>query len=176
MRSLETIQKTFRVFEILTKVAMILNYIWAGLAALGLLCGIVWYRGGIVVGVNRELLHTLTSTGMLPEMIAKLTADLILALTDGTLLAFALQYFRAEQADGTPFTHHGAERIRRLGIRSIVMPLVAAILIAVVYAAFGLTQSAGSDWSNASGVTMGIVLILASLIFRYGAELEEKGK
>ena len=81
MKSLQTIQKTFRVFEILTKVTMILNYIWAGLAALGLLCGIVWYRGGIVVGVNRELLHTLTSTGMLPEMIAKLTADLILALT-----------------------------------------------------------------------------------------------
>ena len=86
MKSLQTIQKIFHVFEILTKIAMILSFVWAGLAALGLLCGTVWYHGGMVVGADRELLYSLTVT---------------------------------------------------------------------------------------SGLTMGIVLILASLVFRYGAELEE---
>ena len=37
MKSLQTIQKIFHVFEILTKIAMILSFVWAGLAALGLL-------------------------------------------------------------------------------------------------------------------------------------------
>ena len=153
MKSLQTIQKTFRIFQTLTKVMMVLSFVWAGLAALGLLCGIVWYNGGSVVGADQGML---------------------LALTDGTLLAFALHYFKAEQADGTPFTKRGADEIRRLGIRTIVLPLVAAILAATVHAVFHLPANAGSDWSNAYSLTMGIVLILASLVFRYGAELEEK--
>lgn len=172
MKSLQTIQKTFRVFQILTKIAMILSFVWAGLTALGLLCGAVWYHGGIVVGADRQILYALTETGGLSEMIGVLLVDLILALTDGILLAFALRYFKAEQADGTPFTKQGADRILHLGIRTIVLPLVAAILSAVVSELFALPQAAVRDWGNLDSVTMGIVLILASLIFRYGAELE----
>ena len=173
LKSLQTIQKTFRVFQILTKIAMILSFVWAGLALLGMLCGAVWYGGGTVVGVGQAQLYSLTKTGGLIQMIAVLLTDATLALTDGTLLAFALAYFKAEQADGTPFTYRGAEQIKRLGIRTIVLPLVAAILTAVVRELFGLLQNTGADWDNLSGLTMGIVLILASLIFRYGAELEE---
>ena len=132
---------------------MVLYFVWAGLAALGLLCGVVWYNGGSVVGADQRML---------------------LALTDGILLAFALHYFRTEQADGTPFTKRGADEIRRLGIRTIVLPLVAAILAATVHGVFHLPANAGSDWSNAYSLIMGVALILASLVFRYGAELEEK--
>ena len=173
MKSLETIQKTFRVFQILTKIAIILSFVWAGLALLGMLCGAVWYGGGTVVGVGKAQLYSLTKTGGLIQMIAVLLADAILALTDGTLLAFALAYFKAEQADGTPFTHRGADQIRRLGIRTIVLPIVAAIVAAVIYAAFDLPQGS-VEWSNLTSLGLGIVLILASLIFRYGAELEAR--
>lgn len=176
MKSLQPIQKTFRVFQILTKIAMILSFIWAGLAALGLLCGIVWYNGGTVIGADQEMMYSLTVTGGLTEMICVLLVDTILALTDGTLLAFALRYFKAEQADGTPFTKRGADQILRLGIRTIVLPLAAAILSAIVCELFGSLQSVSRDWGNLNSLTMGIVLILASLIFRYGAELEEQHK
>ena len=37
-----------------------------------------------------------------------------------------------------------------------------------------LPAYANADRGNFSGVTLGIALILASLIFRYGAELEER--
>lgn len=47
MKSLQTIQKTFRIFQILTKIAMILSFVWAGLTILGLLCSMVWYSGGL---------------------------------------------------------------------------------------------------------------------------------
>ena len=161
MKSLQTIQKTFQVFQVLTKIAMILSYVWAGLAALGILCGAVWYRGGTVVGASRELLYSLTETGGLLEMIGVLLTHVILALTDGTLLVFALRYFTA------------AEQVREVGILSIVLPLVAAILVATVCKIFDLPLNVCGDWSNLSGVTMGIVLILASLVFRYGAELTE---
>lgn len=174
MKSLQTIQKTFRVFQTLSKIAMILSFVWAGLAALGLLCGMVWYFGGNVVGANQELIYALTVTSGLTEMTGVLLVDMILALTDGTLLAFALRYFKLEQADGTPFTQHGADRILHLGILTIVLPLVAAILSALVCELMTLPQDAVRDWGNLGSLTMGIVLILTSLIFRYGAELETK--
>ena len=174
MKSLQTIQKTFGVFQVLTKIAMILSYVWAGLAALGLLCGIVWYCGGAVLGADRALLYSLTETGGLMEMIGVLLVDIILALTDGVLFSFALRYFKAEQADGTPFTKQGAEQIKRLGIRTIILPLVSAIQVAVVIAIFDLPNGTVGDWSNFTGIGIGIALILTSLIFRYGAELEEK--
>lgn len=174
MKSLQTIQKTFRVFQTLSKIAMVLSFVWAGLAALGLLCGIVWYSGGNVFGANQELLLTMTVTGGLTEMIGVLLVDFILALTDGILLVFALRYFKAEQADGTPFTRHGADRILHLGILTIVLPLVAAILSALACELLTLPQGAVRDWENLNSLTMGIVLILASLVFRYGAELETK--
>ena len=173
MKSLETVQKTFRVFQILTKIAMILSFVWAGLSALGLLCGIVWNGGGAVIGADRELLYTLTETNGLAQLIAVLLGEAIMALTDGVLLSFACRYFQAEQADGTPFTHRGADQIRRLGIRTIILPLVAAIVVAVICAAFDLPQGS-VEWSNLTSLGLGIALILVSLIFRYGAELEAR--
>ena len=170
MNSLAAIQKTFRVFSVLSKVAMILSFVWAGLTALGLLCGIVWYSGGGAVMAGRETLLYLTAANSLSQMMGVLLTDLVFALTDGVLFLLAWRYFRQEQADGTPFTRNGAEQIRQLGIRTIVLPLAAVILAALFREAFGLTAAEEGD--DLWGVGLGIVLILASLVFRYGAELE----
>ena len=173
MKSLQIIQKTFRVFQTLSKIAMVLSFVWAGLAALGLLCGVLWYSGGNVFGVNQELLYSLTVTGGLTEMIGVLLVDFILALTDGILLVFALRYFKAEQADGTPFSHSGADLMKRLGILLIVLPAVATILVGVLHGIFDMPQIEAADVGNETSVMMGIMLILVSLILRYGAEMEE---
>lgn len=170
MKSLQTVQKTFRVFQILTQIAMILCFVWAGLAALGMLCGAVWYHSGAVIGTSQELLYRLTETGGLAELTGVLLTETIFALTDGILLAFAYRYLKGEQADGTPFTMEGARQIKNLGIRTIVLPMVAVIVAAVVSAIFHLHQSAGGNCDI--NVAMGIGLILTSLVFRYGAEVE----
>lgn len=172
MNSLHTLQKTFRVFQTISKVAMILSFVWAGLTALGLLCGIAWYSGGSVAGASRETLQYLTTTDSLNRMMGVLLSDLVFALTDGTLFLLAFRYCKQEQMDGTPFTQGGAEQIKRLGIRTIVLPLVAVILSALFYGVFDVSRAAMADGGNLSSVSLGIALILASLIFRYGAELE----
>lgn len=41
-----------------------------------------------------------------------------------------------------------------------------------IYACFEV--DAYEDWSNVGSVTLGIMLILVSMVFQYGAELEEK--
>ena len=63
----------------------------------------------------------------------------------------------------------GANLVKRLGIRCIWMPIVSIVIASVIAACLGAELG---DVSNLPGVVTGIVLILASLIFRYGAELE----
>lgn len=180
MNSLHTIQKTYRVFQILAKVAMILSFVWAGLTALGAACAMVWSGGGSVFGADRDLLLALTETGGLKELMAECLADTVFALTDGTLFAFAYRYLKAEQADGTPFTQTGAVKLRKLGISTIVMPIVATIVSSVIYGCFEAVDTANSaiyaavdHGDDLPTLLIGVMLILVSLVFRYGAELEE---
>ncbi|MGM9605959.1 MAG: hypothetical protein ACI3XJ_00475 [Oscillospiraceae bacterium] len=162
--------ETFRVFQILSKVFMILSFVAAGLALLGVTYALVWRNGGMVVGSDYETMLSLTNTAGLDQMIAELLADTVFALTDGILLLFAFLYFRAEQTDGTSFTRNGAHRVNNLGIKAIVLPIVAAIISAIIYGCVGLTRS--NDWNNAGFILLGIILIPASPVFRYGAKLE----
>ena len=48
MKSLQTIQKTFRVFQILAKLAFVFSIVGASICAVGALCAVTWYSGGTV--------------------------------------------------------------------------------------------------------------------------------
>ena len=171
MKSLQTIQKTFRVFQILAKIAFVFSIVGASVCAAGALCAVTWYSGGTVFSLFGEPVLMFAGGEGLNQILAVLLSNLIYTATDAVLLAFAGRYFKTEQAEGTPFTENGANSIRKLGIRCIWMPIVAVVIASVITACLG---AEGGDVSNLPSVVTGIVLILASLIFRYGAELEEK--
>lgn len=171
MKSLEKIQKTFKVFKTLSKVAMIMSFVWAGIAMVGALCAVTWKNGGTVVGPGMETWQFFSQTADLNQMLAVMISDTVFALTDGILFLCAFLYFKAEQVEGTPFTLNGAGRIKRLGIQIIVIPLVAVIISSVIYGCFDVKNP--ENWGNGAYVVLGIAMILASQIFRYGAELEK---
>lgn len=171
MKTLASIQKTYSVFKTLAKIAMILSFIWAGTLLLGVLGGIVWQSGGNIVGVPVEYALKLTETGAVLQMIGVLLGDFVPVLTDGLLFLFAYRYLKRELADGTPFTMTGADQVRNLGIKTIVMPLVAIIISAVIYECFGAERP--GNWDNDTEIVLGIALILFSLVLRHGAELRE---
>lgn len=172
MKSLQTIQKTFRVFQILTKIAFIFSVVGASFCAVGALCAVTWYNGGEVFSLFGEPVTIFASGKGLNRTLAVLLSELIMLVNEAILLFFAGRYLKAEQAEGTPFTENGANLIRKLGIRCIWMPIVAIVLASVVTVCLGAEES--GDVSNLPSVVTGIVLILASLIFRYGAELEDR--
>lgn len=171
MKTLDSIQKTYKVFKTLAKIAMVLSFIGAGAALVGLLCGIVWYTGGNIVGVPAEAALELTETAGTRQMIGALLGDLVLVVTDGLLFFFAHRYFKQELEDGTPFTATGAEQVKSLGVKTIVMPIAAIALAAVIYQCFDVTRPGNLD--NGTSVVLGVALILFSLILRHGAELRE---
>ena len=173
MKTLQTIQKTFRVFQILAKIAFVFSVIGASFCAVGALCAVVWYTGGQVFTLFGEPVTVFASGEGVNQALAVLLSDLILLVTEAILLGFAGGYFKTEQTEGTPFTENGANLMKKLGIRCIWMPIVSIVIAAVINTCLGVK---GGDVSNLPSVITGVVLILASLIFRYGAELETKGE
>lgn len=170
IKSLEAIQKTFRLFKTLSMLAMIVSFIAAGTALLGLLCVLEWKSEGML-GFGKSVM-VLTGTDSLKPAICVLLSDAVFALTSGVLGLFAWNYFKAEQANGTPFTHRGADQLKNLGIKTIIIPLAAIVISAVIYQCFDAAPAV--EWSNAVSVVLGAMMILVSLVFRYGAELEIK--
>ena len=174
MKSLQTVQKTFQVFQTLAKIAFIFSVVGASICAVGALCAVTWYNGSEVFSLFGEPVTIFASGKGLNQTLAVLLSDLVYLTADAILLAFAGRYFKVEQAEGTPFTENGANLIRKLGIRCIWMPIVAIVIASVITVCLGVEQS--GDVSNLPSLITGVVLILASLIFRYGAELEERNR
>ena len=172
MDSLKMIQRTFRIFLRLTHAAKILCIAGAVLSGVGALCVMTSYYGGHFFDLfGKPVMIFLPDTNCKQKYVELLTAS-IRMIANCILLAFAQDYLKTEQSDGTPFTIVGAEKLKNLGIRCIWIPIV-AIVVAVTVAVWMGEESIG-EAGNAFSITTGIVLILMSMIFRYGAELEQQ--
>ena len=177
MKSLESIQKVFNVFKTLSKVGMVFCIVTASLCVLGALCVFVVSSGGHVFFLFGESLDVYVVGSDYKESLAVMLSTTFILVGEAILLGNSYHYFKKEVNDGTPFTHSGAESIKRLGIRYIYIPIVSIVIATVIFEIFGIDSANDlMDFSNVFSLTTGIILILASLIFNYGAELEEKVK
>ena len=171
MNTLQTIQKTFRVFHVLAKIAFIFSIVGAALCAVGALCAVSGLTVGTGLTVFGQPVMSFGSSSV-NYALAALLSDMVILIGDAILLGFTGRYLALEQAEGTPFSENGANSLRRLGIRYIYIPIVTAVIASVIIVAFDAEP--GRDISNLPELTTGIAFILTSLIFRYGAELEQK--
>lgn len=166
-KNLTMIQKCARVFRVFVRVGMILSI--AG-SVFGLAATVLWVRwnNAPADGVTQlDQLMQLVQQGDYYQTLAALIADTIACAFGAVMLSFALSYLTRELSDGTPFVDDTALQLRRLG----VLTIVSVVLQMVPYAVFDL--SAPDRLDNADSVILGVVLILASLVFRYGAELAQ---
>ncbi len=104
MKTLQSIQKTFRVFQILAKIAFIFSIIGASCCALGALCVGVWNNGGQVFSLFGQPIIAFAQGENLRQAYGVMLSDLVYLTTDAILLGLAGQFFKTEQAAGTPFT------------------------------------------------------------------------
>lgn len=126
-----------------------------------------------VLNMENQFLHFLSVTAEMSkgQLVGILTAAAISLLFGGILMALAYRYFTAELKEGTPFTNAGADRIKQIGIIEIVISIISMSVIDGIYENIGLAE--WNRFDDAGGITLGICLILLSMVFRYGAELEQ---
>lgn len=173
-KNLTIIQKCARVFRILVRVELILSIL--GLV-FGAAAALLWVRWNNMPASGIDALDRLMAMvdkGSYYRTLATLITDAVACAISGLLLWFAYSYLTHELADGTPFTGSGATELRRLGVLTILLPLASLIMRAIPYAALDVSAPYGLD--NASSVVLGVVLIIASVVFRYGAELTQPGE
>lgn len=167
-KSLAILQKCARIFSILARIARIVSI--AG-AVTGLAATMLWTRWNTAPADIPAIaqLFALIDQGTYYKTLALLIDDTITCAMAAPLYGAVLRYLKAELADGTPFTDSGATALRRLGVLTIVLPIISLALRTIPYSAFAVALP--GDRSNVETVIPGIMLILMSVVCRYGAEL-----
>lgn len=171
MKTLNTINKTFNVFRIITKVLMILSFVAAVIELVGGILLIAVMNS--TYSIDLSMFMEISEGADLKYLSTKMFIDVICSATEGILLLFATRYFTSELADGTPFTSDGAKQVRTLGILTIVLPNAAELISLAVHYFTGY----GDNNVNYNGyLILGIVLILISLILQHGAEIQSENR
>lgn len=170
MKSLKAVQSIAKVLKVLSKIGLVLYII-----------GTVLCLASGAVLVAMEANEDSTFVVSIREVLAE---EYGFELWEAYISAFALaigyafscylefsicRYFKNELEDGTPFTYRGADELRNLGIKTIIVSVVSTICTTVLLGVFGLEGNFRIQYSFALGIGM----ILLSVVFRYGADLEE---
>ena len=167
--SLTAIQKCARVFRVLVRIGLILSIVGAVFGLAALMLWIHWNNTPATGIPQLDQVMQLIDRGSYYHTLSTLIADVVGCAFGGALLWLFHRYLTHELADGTPFTFSGASELRRLGVVTIVLPLVSLCLQAIPYTVYDLSYP--NRMENGTSLLLGVALILASLVFRYGAEL-----
>lgn len=167
MKSYQTLMKVYKVLKVFAKIAEVCAFVGTGIMLVGLVV--------ILATDNAEILRMVADE--LPgfsktELVAQMVSGIVATLISGILSAFAVDYFKSAMADGTPFSLRGVKKMRTFAILSIVLPLVSEIISESAFAYAGLSETDG--FSVSADVTLGVGLLIVSLILKCGAELEER--
>ena len=172
-KTLGTIQKLANVGRILSKIVFIFSLIGAIGCAAGILSvkllpesiqlGKTTIQG--LVDLGDELNPNAAIFAMVPTA--------ILCAGEAVLAKIAERYFKRELADGTPFTFDGAKALMRLGVCAIVIPFAASVLVALAMTLMSefMLGVIEPETGEVGTIGLGIMMIVASLLCRHGAEL-----
>lgn len=169
-KTLKVIQTINKIARILTKIA----FVFCIIGAVGCIIGI-----GVLAGMGDALKKVLNDAEVqmsLPTMYLACTASCAVCIVGAVLTYMAGRYFSNELEAGTPFTYEGARELFRLGIVYIAVSVGFSAILAIICAVF---KNYGADdtllkFDQNGNITTGIVMLLFSLVFKYGAELAEE--
>ena len=177
MKTLETIQKLSKIGKVLSKIVLIFSLIGAigcaaGIASLALLPESVKIGGTTVKG-----LVEITEDFSMGTAYAAMATVAIVCAGEAVLAKMAGRYFANELAAGTPFTFAGAKELLRLGICAICIPIGTRVLAEIVYEILKHALTDVRDellTGDTVSVGLGVMMIVASLLCKYGAELSQR--
>ncbi len=176
-KSLKNIQTLAKIGRVLCRIAWICSIVGAAGCAAGIL--------GLIIGLDEILkfggvtIHGIIAneSGLsIGSMYASMAVGMILCIGELVIVRFAERYFKNELSDGTPFTLKGAAEMQRLGILTICISLGVVTAAEITYQIINHTFPDVSiiHIGDYASVGFGIAFIIMSVVFRYGAALEEE--
>ena len=172
LKTIQTLASLGKIFSQIIYVCCIVGGI-SCLVGITTLCGV----NGLVIG-GKDIASLIVSEGeiAIETLVFYCIAGCIACVTECIVAKFANIYFKHELNAGTPFTAEGSKEILRLGILTIAIPTGALLLEGVAFGIYEIIypNAVQINMENMTSIGIGIMLILASVIFKYGAELIEK--
>jgi len=171
-KTLKTIQTIINVANILVSIAQVFLFIAVIFTAIATVA-IAYLKDGFVVGgvdLNSMIYeNTNLSKG---DMISSMGGSVVMMIGELMIIGALKKYFKEEKKDGTPFRMDLSLKLKKVGIKAIVIPLVFGIIASIVY--WTLRTIYGGDMADYTpdGIEtfgLGIVLIIMSCLTKYGA-------
>lgn len=178
-KSLRTIQRLMKAGKIISTIINVFCIVGIIGCMVGIACLYVFPQNQ-VIQLGPVTVHGLVEAGgnkySLSSCYTAMFMGLVFCLFEANLSRSARNYFRNELEVGTPFTYEGAMELRRLGIKVIVLPIIAVIVADVIYKVMNyyFTDIMDMHVDQFVSVGMGLMFIILSCVCKYGAELEEK--
>lgn len=180
MKSLNIIQKVFKAAKILSEIAFVFAFIGFCASIVGVLS--IAFGADSVIKIGGVTVHGIISQNLgvdVKSIAASLCGASILCAGIGITAKFSKAYFKNELNAGTPFTFEGAKEALRLGIITIALPtgcgVAGSIINSIVAGYFNVEKSGAFSafYNDEVSVAVGVMIIVMSLLCRYGAELKE---
>lgn len=172
-KSLKIIQVVYKVARIVSIVMFIVAIVAGALSLFGLTLLLILGRA-----YSTEFMHSLVEIGSGDAFVAACAACITGAIScagTAVLFKFIRKYCEHELADGTPFTYDGSKELFRLGIISMIITAAVSILVGFVWSVcWVFAPEIGAPNDVSLDITSGLFMLLASCIFKYGAELREQ--
>ena len=174
MKTLKNIQTLAKVGKIFSKVVFILCIVGGAGCILGIISLALIPEGLVVGGVTIHALIEQSADVTVNTCYAAMATGIVLCVGEALLSKIAYNYFKNELIAGDPFTLKGAKELFRLGIYAMVIPVAVSIVASIVHAVMRavLKDVADLDLNNYVSLGFGIMLLIVSLICRYGAEIK----
>lgn len=176
MKTLNIIQRLCKIAKIFSKIV----YVCCIVGFVGCVVGAV----AMAFGVHMAEIKGFSLKSILQNEAGVAEGTIWAAIAVGAVLCVgeffvarkAYAYFANELLEGTPFTMTGAKELLRLGISAVWIPvasvLSAQIVQAIIAQFFEGVESIALD--SFESIATGIMLIVCSLLCRYGAELRDE--
>ena len=172
-KSLSTIQTVFKVLRIIAKIVYIVCLVGAVCSAVGLLilCLVPLMPQNVTDIISKE-------TDMsVAVMFVACIAGMVACVAEAVIARFCEIYFAHELEAGTPFTYEGSKEIFRLGVISIAVSFGASVILGILIGIAQLISDASIvDVNTFTSIGTGLVFIFLSVVFKYGAEINQKEK
>lgn len=173
MNSKKTIDTIVKISEVFCRVVYICSIVCLCISAVGFVLipygGEILKIGGVTINNIIDVEDTTSLFPFFAEGIINCIGFIILTRE-------AQRYLRLEIQAGTPFDLEAASELKRLGLITVIVPISANIIVEIVSNIFeSITNSAAFsldnlDFDNDGSIAIGLMLVLMSVLCRYGAE------
>lgn len=173
-KTLHTIQVLAKIGKVLSTIVFVLSIVGAAGCIVGAVC---WEKfGNFEIDLGGVTIHNIVEaeTGMTSGGVFTACAvGFVLVLGEVFLAKAAQRYFKHELDSGTPFTMEGAKELKSLGIKTIVIPVIAYVAAAIVHGVMvSALQMGGGEFDTDITVNLGlgIMFIIGSLLCKLGTQ------